>query len=76
LKIPVDSQKRGDEIDEPRSHPRPVAVTHGRRFRGELKIIAGILAPPVIEKILSHLGLDPQPPPKGRAREAGQDFVA
>ena len=28
---------------------------------------------PVIEKILTHLGLDPQPPPRGRAREAGQD---
>jgi len=30
----------------------------------------------VIEKFLSHLGLDPQPPPRGRAREAGQDFAA
>ena len=40
---------------------------------GELKIIAAILERPVIEKILTHLGLDPQPPPKGRAREAGQD---
>jgi len=39
---------------------------------GELKIIAAILERPVIEKILSHLGLDPQPPPRGRAREAGQ----
>ena len=29
---------------------------------GELKIIAAILERPVIEKILSHLGLDPQPP--------------
>ncbi len=43
---------------------------------GELKIIAAILERPVIEKILSHLGLDPQPPPKGRAREAGLHFVA
>ena len=40
---------------------------------GELKIIAAILERPVIEKILSHLGLDPQPPPRGQAREAGQD---
>jgi hypothetical protein len=40
---------------------------------GELEIIAAILERPVIEKILSHLGLDPQPPPKARAREAGQD---
>jgi hypothetical protein len=42
---------------------------------GELKIIAAILERPVIEKILSHLGLDPQPPPRGRAREAGQGFT-
>jgi hypothetical protein len=39
---------------------------------GELKIIAALLEPPVIEKILTHLGLDPQPPPRGRAREIGQ----
>ncbi|WP_367180921.1 hypothetical protein [uncultured Piscinibacter sp.] len=31
--------------------------------------IAALLERPVIEKILSHLGLNPQPPPKGRARE-------
>ena len=42
---------------------------------GDLKIIAAILERPVIEKILSHLGLDRQPPPRGRAREAGQDFA-
>ena len=40
---------------------------------GELKIISAILERPVIEKILTHLGLDPQPPPKGRAREAAHD---
>ena len=43
---------------------------------GELKIIAAILERPVIEKILAHLGLDPQPPPKGRAREARLHFAA
>ena len=43
---------------------------------GELKIIAAILEWPVSEKILSHLGLDPQPPPKGRVREAGLHFAA
>ena len=36
---------------------------------GELKIIAAILERPVIEKILKHLGLEPQPPPKAPARE-------
>ena len=40
---------------------------------GELKIIAAILERPVIEKILTHLGLDPQPPPRARARELRQD---
>jgi len=30
----------------------------------------------VIEKILTHLGLDLQPPPRGRTREAGQGFAA
>ena len=43
---------------------------------GELKIIAAILERSVIEKILSHLGLDPQPPPRGLAREAGREFAA
>jgi hypothetical protein len=33
-------------------------------------MIAAILERPVIEKISTHLGLDPQPPPKGRVREA------
>jgi len=41
--------------------------------RGELKIIAAILERPAIEKI-THLGLDGQPPPRGLARPAGQDF--
>ena len=43
---------------------------------GELKIIAAILERAVIEKILAHLGLDPQPPPNGRAREPGLHFAA
>ena len=42
---------------------------------GELKIIASILERQVIEKILTHLGLDPQPPPRGRAREMGEAWV-
>jgi hypothetical protein len=41
---------------------------------GELKIIAAILERQVIEKVLTHLGLDPQPPPRWRAREIGQDL--
>jgi hypothetical protein len=42
---------------------------------GELMNIAAILERPVIEKILTHLGLDAQPPPRGRARQAGHDFA-
>ncbi len=42
---------------------------------GELKIIAVILEQPVIEKILGHLGLDPQPPPRDRVREVGQAWA-
>jgi hypothetical protein len=38
---------------------------------GELKIIAAILERPVIEKILTHLGLQ-TPPPKAAAREPGR----
>lgn len=42
---------------------------------GEFKIIAAILERPVVEKIPTHLGLDPQPPPRDRVREAGQNFA-
>ena len=40
---------------------------------GELKIVAAILDWPAIEKFLTHRGLDLRPPPRGRARELGQD---
>ena len=71
-------------------HSRPGRITWARLLKrvfdidmhrcpncgdGDLKIIAAILERPVIEKILTHLGLDPQPPPRGRAREVGQDFA-
>ncbi len=42
---------------------------------GELKIIAAILERAVLQRILTHLGLDPQPPPRGRVLQAGQDFT-
>jgi hypothetical protein len=42
---------------------------------GEVTIIAALLGRLVIEKILDHLGLGPQPRPKGRAGEAGQGFA-
>jgi hypothetical protein len=46
---------------------------------GELKIVAAILERPMIQKIRDHLGLDHQPPPKGRAhepREPGSHLAA
>jgi hypothetical protein len=51
-------------------------LEHCQNCGGELNIIAAILERPVIEKILARLGLDPQPPPRGRAREAGPHFAA
>ena len=38
---------------------------------GNLKIISVIEQPEVIEKILTHLGLSPQPPPRTPARREG-----
>ena len=35
-------------------------------FGSREDLIAAILGRPVLEKILSQLGLDPQPPPRGR----------
>jgi hypothetical protein len=35
-----------------------------------------ILERAVIGTILTHLGLDPQPPPRSKAREAGHEFAA
>jgi hypothetical protein len=52
-------------------------VQHGPRCgAGPVKIIAAILEREVIGKILTRLGLDPQPPPSGKAREAGHEFAA
>ena len=42
---------------------------------GEIKIIAAILERPVIEKILTHLGLDRQPPPRAPARQSVEHQV-
>ena len=41
--------------------------------QGQLKILAPILERAAIEKILTHLGIDPQPPPRGQARTAQSD---
>jgi hypothetical protein len=41
-----------------------------------VKIVAAILERTVIGKILTDLGLDPQPPPRSRTREAEHEFAA
>ena len=38
-------------------------------------LVHPIVQRPVLRKILRQLGLDPQPPPRGRAHEAGGDFA-
>jgi len=42
------------------------------RSGGERKIIAAILERPVTQEILTHLGLDCQPPPREPARQPGR----
>jgi hypothetical protein len=48
--------------------PCGLNIEPGADAGSELNIIAAILERPVIEKILTHLELDPQTPPRGRAR--------
>ena len=43
-------------------------MEHRPNCGGEMKIIAAILEAPVIEKILTHLGLQARAPPRAPAR--------
>jgi hypothetical protein len=45
-----------------------IDMEHCPNCGGELKIIAVILEQPVIEKILTHLGLQARAPPRALAR--------
>ena len=45
-----------------------IDMEHCPNCGGELKIIAAILEQPVIEKILTHLGLQARAPPRAPAR--------
>ena len=45
-----------------------IDMAHCPNCGGELKIIAAILEQPVIEKILTHLGLQARAPPRTPAR--------
>jgi len=47
--------------------PRPAAGD--QRFAGELKLVPAVLERPVIDRILRHLGLQPQPPRSEPARQ-------
>jgi hypothetical protein len=64
------------------AHHRPVRLSWAKLLKrvldldlehcpncvGEMKIIAAILEQPVIEKILTHLGLQARAPPRAQAR--------
>jgi hypothetical protein len=67
---------------EPLEHGRPMRLgwakllkrvfnldlTHCPHCGGELRIVVAILQRQAIEKILNHLGLEAQPPPRAPAR--------
>ena len=74
-------QTTAGEGDCQHAHSAPLRMTWARLLKrvfdidvercacgGKLKLIAIIEAPVVIEKILTHLGLSPQPPPRAKAR--------
>ena len=75
------------EGDCEHAHSKPVRMTWARLLKrvfdieieqcacgGKLKLIAVIEEPAVIEKILTHLGLSPQPPPIAPARKRAEVF--
>jgi hypothetical protein len=47
---------------------RQMPPSHRPHFLGKLRIVAAILQRKAIEKILNHLGLDPQPSPRAPTR--------
>ena len=74
-------QTTADAGDCQHAHSAPLRMTWARLLKrvfdidiercecgGKLKLIAVIEEPAVIEKILMHIGLDPQPPPIAPAR--------
>ena len=78
------TQGEGDCTHE---HSKPARMTWARLLKpvfdidieqcacgGKLKHIAVIEEPAVIEKILTHLGLSPQPPPIAPARKRAELF--
>ena len=81
--VPVPAQQTTTgEGDCEHAHSKPLRMTWARLLKrvfdidieqcqcgGKLKLIAIIEEPAVIEKILKHIGLDPQPPPRAPARK-------
>jgi Putative transposase len=81
--VPVPPQQAtAGEGDCEHAHSKPVRMTWARLLKrvfdidieqcacgGKLKLVAVIEEPAVIEKILTHLGLSPQPPPRTPARK-------
>ena len=82
LPVPAAQEAKPAECETNCAHHRPVRLSWGKLLKrvfdldldhcpncgGELKIIAAILKQPVIEKILSHLGLQARTPPRSPAR--------
>ena len=61
--------RRGVRLETVRGHNLvSLACKHCPNCGGELKIIAAILEQPVIEKILTQLGLQARAPPRAPAR--------
>ena len=81
--VPTPAQKTtAGEGDCQHQHSKPVRMTWARLLKrvldidieqcacgGKLKLVAVIEAPDVLEKILTHLGLSAQPPPRTPARK-------
>ena len=58
------------------SPTRPQPVTGDGPLHGKQKVAAAILGRPVIENILTHAGLNPQPPPLSPMQEPGRKTYA
>ena len=79
---PAAQESKPAECEVNRAHNRPVLLSSAKLLKrvfdldlkhcpncgGELKIIAAILEQPVIENILTHLGLQARAPPRAPAR--------
>jgi hypothetical protein len=79
---PLSATPTGTDCQEPPEHGRPMRLGWAKLLKrvfnldltqcphcgGQLRIVAAILQRQAIEKILNHLGLEAQPPPRGPAR--------